>query len=79
MVYSTLRCLPDAPDSPLEYKSNPIEAKEAERDLRMMKVKMKVSGSFRSSQGAEVFLSFRADLSTARKNCQRMLEVSRLA
>ena len=39
----------------------------AEQDLRMTKVKMKISGSFRTFEGARVFVRLRSIVSTARK------------
>lgn len=39
----------------------------AEQDIRMMKVKMKISGGFRTQHGADTFATLRSVISTARK------------
>jgi len=46
----------------------------AEQDLRMTKVKMKISGSFRTFEGARVFLRPRSTASTARKQGLNILQ-----
>ena len=47
----------------------------AEQDLRMMKVKMKISGSFRTLEGAQIFASLRSVVSTARKQGYNILQI----
>ena len=52
----------------------PFTNNQAEQDVRMMKLKQKISGGFRSQQGAEDFAIIRSVISTARKQGRNIIK-----
>ena len=53
----------------------PFSNNQAENDLRMIKVQQKISGGFRTMQGAEMFARIRSYISTTRKHGLNVFEM----
>jgi transposase len=72
-----LECYRDRKSSILLFLHNPnvpFDNNLAERDLRMVKLKQKISGCFRTRKGAEIFCRIRSYISTLKKQNEKVWE-----
>lgn len=63
-------------DDVLRFVTNPLVPftnNQAEQDIRMVKVKQKISSSFRTFEGADIFCILRGFISTCRKQTQNIM------
>lgn len=78
-----LRRLDEHRDDVLRFAHDftvPFDNNLVERDIRMIKIQQKISGSWRTTSGADRFLAIRAYISTARKQSQSLFDaLTRLA
>jgi transposase len=58
----------------LRKEEVPFTNNRAEQDIRMVKTKMKISGGFRSKEGARMFARIRATISTLQKQGKKIFE-----
>lgn len=76
-IPALLKRLDERQDEVLRFATDlsvPFTNNQAERDLRMAKLQMKISGCWRTTQGAQTFAALRSYTATARKNDIPLLE-----
>lgn len=72
----------DAKDRVLRFIYDPLvpfDNNMAERDLRMIKLKQKISGTFRTKKGGQVFCRIRGYISTIRKHGYNIMDALKSA
>ncbi len=72
----------DAKDRVLRFVYDqlvPFDNNMAERDLRMIKLKQKISGTFRTKKGGQVFCRIRGYISTVRKHGYNIMDAIKMA